>query len=140
MALLEKYLIVKKSQIPGAGKGLFTRIDIPKGTRIVEYKGRIQTWKEVKHEDGYNGYLLRLSWQVVINALNHKKAIARYTNDARGLVKIKGLRNNAEYVVDGNRCFVEAKRSINKGEEILVGYGNEYWTLIRKILKSTKKS
>ena len=140
MALLEKYLIVKKSQIPGAGKGLFTRIDIPKGTRIVEYKGRIQTWKEVKHEDGYNGYLLRLSWQVVINALNHKKAIARYTNDARGLVKIKGLRNNAEYVVDGKQCFVESKRGISKGEEILVGYGNEYWTLIRKILKSTKKS
>jgi len=135
MALPEKHLIVKKSQLPGCGKGLFTKINITKGTRILEYKGRIQPWKEVKDEDGYNGYLLRINWQTTINALSYKKALGRYANDARGLIKIKGLRNNAEYVTEGRRCFIEATRAIRKDEEILVGYGKEYWKLIRKILK-----
>jgi hypothetical protein len=61
MALLEKHLYTRKSQLPKAGKGLFTNIEIPKGTRIVEYKGSIHTWKEVKDQDGYNGYLMRAS-------------------------------------------------------------------------------
>jgi len=140
MALLEKQLYIKKSSLPGSGKGLFTRIDITKGTRIVEYKGRIQTWKEVKKEDGHNGYLLRINWQVVINALPYTKALGRYANDARGLVKKKGITNNSEYVVDGKRCFIEATRTIPKGEEILVSYGSEYWKLIRQILKEKKKA
>lgn len=136
MALLEKNLIVKKSQLPHCGKGLFTKIDIVKGTRIVEYKGRIEAWEEVKDEDGYNGYLLRINWQTTINALPYKKALGRYANDARGLARVKGLRNNAEYVTEGRRCYIEAIRAIRKDEEILVGYGNEYWKLIRKILKT----
>ncbi|MBK8291257.1 MAG: SET domain-containing protein [Flammeovirgaceae bacterium] len=58
MALLEKKLIVKKSTLPGAGKGLFTKVSIPKGTRIVEYKGKIVTWKEVEAmADERNGYV-----------------------------------------------------------------------------------
>ncbi|PZR24775.1 MAG: SET domain-containing protein-lysine N-methyltransferase, partial [Azospira oryzae] len=48
MALLEKHLYVKKSTLPGAGKGLFTKVFIPKGTRIIEYKGEVLTWKEVE--------------------------------------------------------------------------------------------
>jgi uncharacterized protein len=135
MALLEKNLVVKKSQLPGCGKGLFTNINIKKGERIVEYKGRIQPWKEVKEEDGHNGYLLRINWQTTINALPYKKALGRYANDARGLTRIKGLRNNAEYITEGRRCFIEATRPIAENEEILVGYGNEYWKLIRRILK-----
>ena len=34
MALLEKYLQVKRSKIPGAGKGLFTKQFIEKGKYI----------------------------------------------------------------------------------------------------------
>ncbi len=61
MAFLEKYLRVKKSLLPGAGKGLFTKTDIVKGTRIVEYKGKKRKWVDAKHEDGYNGYLMRVT-------------------------------------------------------------------------------
>jgi uncharacterized protein len=139
MALLEKHLYIRKSQLPNAGHGLFTKVEISKGTRIVEYKGSIHTWNEVKHLDGHNGYLLRINWKTVINAEPFKKALARYANDARGLKRIEGLLNNAEYVTEGNRCFIEAKRKIRKKEEILVGYGKEYWQLIRKILKDKKK-
>jgi uncharacterized protein len=125
MALLEKYLYIKKSQLPKSGKGLFTRVEIAKGSRIVEYKGRIQSWSEVKHEDGHNGYLMKISRKIVINALPYKKAKARFANDAAGIVRVSGLKNNAEYVVEGEKCFIEAKRFIHKHEEILVAYGNE---------------
>lgn len=56
MTLLEKQLEVKGSNIPGAGRGLFTNIFIPKGSKIVEYKGSIRTWKEV--ENDYNNYYI----------------------------------------------------------------------------------
>ena len=139
MALLEKQLHIKKSKLIGAGKGLFTKIAIRKGTRIVEYKGRIQRWKEVKHEDGHNGYLMYINRNIVINALPAIKTLGRYANDARGLVRMEGVGNNSESVSEGNRCFIESTKSIKKGEEILVYYGREYWALIRKI-KSTEAS
>lgn len=136
MSLLEKHLFIKKSRLPKAGKGLFTKIAIKKGTRIVEYKGRLQSWNEVKAEDGFNGYLMYIHRKAVINALPAVKTLGRYANDAKGITRVKGLRNNSEYVSEGNRCFIEATKNIESGEEILVGYGREYWNLIRKIIRT----
>ncbi|HEX8356334.1 MAG TPA: SET domain-containing protein-lysine N-methyltransferase [Segetibacter sp.] len=140
MALLEKHLEVKESNIPGAGSGLFTREFIAKGTRIVEYKGKIRTWKEVQYDDG-NLYIFYVTRNHVIDGGNYKRSIARYINDAKGLTKIKGLTNNAEFVRDGLRIFVDATKDIPAGAEIFVGYGKKYWEVIRKNLKlDTKQS
>ncbi len=133
MPSTEKSLLIKKSNLPGAGLGLFTNIPFRKGDRIVEYKGRRQPWNTVKDEDGYNGYLLRLNRTTAINALPYKKAFGRFANDAIGLDRVAGLRNNAEYLIYGKRCFIVATRSINKGGEILVNYGKAFWNLQRKI-------
>lgn len=138
MPLLEKFLIVKKSRLPDAGKGLFTKVAIKKGTRIVEYKGRLQSWKELKDQDGHNGYLMYISRKAVINALPALKTFGRYANDAMGLTRVAGMRNNAEYVSEGNRCYIDATRNIEPNEEILVGYGRAYWTLIKRIQKLSK--
>ncbi|MFZ5970942.1 MAG: SET domain-containing protein [Bacteroidota bacterium] len=135
MKLENKYLKVMKSKLAGAGYGLFAKVSFEKGARITEYKGRLCRWRDVKDEDGHNGYLLRLSRTMAIDALPATRSMGRYANDARGLTRVRGLRNNAEYVVDGLRCFIEASRNIRKGEEILVGYGQEYWQLIRKLRK-----
>lgn len=135
MALLEKQLFVKKSTIPNAGKGLFTKKFIPKGTLIVEYKGKRSTWKDVKDEDGKNAYIFYINRNNVINGLNNKKSLARYANDARGLVKIKGLTNNCDYMVEGIRAFIETKRDIPGGSEIFVDYGKDYWKVIRFNIK-----
>jgi hypothetical protein len=135
MALLEKQLVVKKSTIPGSGSGLFTKKFIPKGTRIVEYKGRISSWKDVKDEDGKNGYIFYVNRNHVINALPVRSALARYANDARGLVRIKGLTNNCDYITDGKQAFIESKKDIPAGAEILVDYGADYWKVIRENMK-----
>jgi SET domain-containing protein len=138
MALLEKYLKVKKSTIPQAGKGLFTTIFIAKGTRIVEYKGRIRTWKDVKF-DSTNVYIYTVNAKHVIDARTYLKAFARYANDARGLKGIKGLKNNCCFVNDGLRVYIESIRDLQAGEEIFVSYGKEYWDVIRENLKLDEK-
>jgi SET domain-containing protein len=138
MALLEKQLYVKKSTIPDSGKGLFTRKFIPKGTRVVEYKGRISSWKDVKDEDGKNAYIFYVNRNHVINALPTKKALARYANDARGLKRIKGLVNNCDYVTDGLKAYIESKKDIPARSEVLVDYGADYWKVIRENIKLWK--
>jgi SET domain-containing protein len=52
-------LIVKRSQIPGAGKGLFTTKAIKRDTKIIEYRGEIINWKEYEKrvKEDKDGYL-----------------------------------------------------------------------------------
>ena len=131
MALLEEFLEVKESTIPNSGKGLFTKTFIPKGTLIVEYKGRRTTWKEV--EDDYkNGYIYFISSSKVIDAKSYKKALGRYANDAKGLSRIKSIGNNSVYEVDGDKVFIKAVKDIAAGSEILVDYGKDYWEITKK--------
>ncbi len=93
----------------------------------MEYKGTLTTWKEVKESKEENGYIYYVKRNHVIDAAPHLKALARYANDARGLKKITGITNNAEYVEDGLKVYIQAKKDIPAGSEILVGYGKEYW-------------
>ncbi len=141
MALLEKRLIVKKSTLPGAGKGLFTMVFIPKGSRIVEYKGQIVTWKEIeKMADDRNGYVFFFNNKHCIDAWKTKKGVAHFANDARGIVRVEGVKNNSEYVTEKKRCYIEAAKDIAAGSEILVGYGAEYWQAIRYNIKLEQKN
>lgn len=143
MALLEKHLFIKTSGIPSTGKGLFTKKDIAIGTRIVEYKGKVTTWKKVIQEELQtqilNKYLFYVTRNNVIDAIHNLKAKARYANDARGLTKIKGLVNNCKYVKDGQRVFMEAVKAIPAGTEILISYGIEYWDGVKKSNKPNLK-
>lgn len=122
-----KKLIVKKSGLPGAGKGLFANMFIPKGTRIAEYKGTIKKWKATKSEDKYVFYVSR---DHVIDARS-SRAVARYANDAKGLFRVKGIGNNSIYAVKNKRVFIDTVKDIPAGAEILVDYGKEYWDAIR---------
>lgn len=141
MALLEKHLVVKKSSLPGAGKGLFTKVAIKKGTRIVEYKGQIVTWKEVeKMADDRNGYVFYFTSKYCIDAWKTKKSVAHFANDAMGIVRVPGVCNNSDYVTEKKRCYIEASRDILKGSEILVGYGADYWKVIRYNIRLAQKN
>jgi uncharacterized protein len=139
MALYEKHLHVKKSTLPNAGKGLFTKVAIPKGTRIVEYKGKISTWKEVKDDDGKNGYIFYVKRYHVIDALKTTGHLARYANDAKGLSKVKGITNNCDYITDGLKAYIESKKDIPAKSEIFVDYGPDYWKTIRENITLAKK-
>lgn len=134
----EKYLYVKPSQLPGCGKGLFTKKFIPKGTLIVEYKGKVKTWKEIK-EDSKKRYIYEYMYAIngnkYIDASRSYKAIARYANDAMGLKRVEGLKNNSIYTDDGSKAYIKAVKDIPAGSEILVRYGKEYWDVKKAKMK-----
>jgi SET domain-containing protein len=132
MPLLEKQLVVKRSTLKGAGKGLFTTKDIDKGAKIVEYKGKITKWAAVDDRKGMNGYIYYVTRNHVIDAWYDKKALARYANDAKGLLRTDGLSNNCTYRIEGLRVYIYAMRHIVAGTELFVGYGKEYWDIIKE--------
>jgi uncharacterized protein len=139
----EKQLQVKKSTLPGAGKGLFTKVDIKKGALIIEYKGELIEWKEYKErvERDEDGYLFFVNKKKCVDAYHTPEYLARYANDASGLSKIKGLRNNSKYKVVKNVPYISAEKNIKAGSEIFVDYTKEYWDCIKYNIKHglTKK-
>lgn len=128
-------LKVKKSQLPNAGKGLFTTTAIKKGTLIVEYGGEMLTWREVQKR--YPGniqaalYLFHLGPNKWIDAQLTPENLARYANDAMGFSRIKGLRNNAEYQIHKGLPYIVATKNIEAGDEIFVSYTKDYWDALK---------
>lgn len=138
MQLPDNNFILKESTLTGAGTGLFTLNFIARGTCIVEYKGTVTSWKNVNHLDGKNAYVFYVNRNHVVDAHEHPLELARYINDARGLQKIKGITNNAYYVVKKKQIFVYALKNVPAGSEIFVAYGKEYWDTIKAYLKANK--
>jgi SET domain-containing protein len=130
-------LIVKSSLLPNAGKGLFTTKPIKKDSKIIEYRGEIIDWKEYtkRVKEDKDGYLFYISSKRCIDAFATPRYKARYANDAEGLSKIKGVKNNAIYDIVGDQCFIVSTREIKAGEEIFVSYTKEYWDCIRYNIK-----
>lgn len=134
-------LIVKDSQLPGAGKGLFTTKAIRKESKIIEYRGEVIGYKEFQHrahkeEDHYTFYLRR---DLCIDAMHTPQYKARYANDALGFTRVKGIRNNCDYITFGDKCFIVAARDIQAGEEIFVNYTNSYWDCLKERIEEKKK-
>jgi uncharacterized protein len=131
-------LIVKRSQLPKAGKGLFTTKAIKKDSKVIEYKGEIITWKEYdkRVEQNRDGYLFYINRNRCIDAFPTPQHKARFANDANGLVKVKGFKNNCEYQIFDNKCYIVAVRDIEAGEEIFVDYTKGYWDTVRDNIKN----
>lgn len=135
-------LIVKTSTLPNAGKGLFTTKPIKKGAKIIEYKGEIIDWKEyLKRVDrDEDGYLFYVTKKHCIDAFKTPQYKARFANDAEGIARIKGLKNNSVYDIEGLQCYIVSTRDISAGEEIFVNYSKEYWDCTRYNISLKKKA
>lgn len=126
-------LYLKKSKIPRAGKGLFTKEKFTRGDIVCEYEGEILPWSECldRAEQGYEGYVFYITRNRCIDAYFTPEAVGRYANDAKGFNRVEGLRNNAQYEIktrEGEkRVFIVATRTIHPGDEVLVDYGDDYW-------------
>jgi uncharacterized protein len=134
-------LYLKKSQLPGAGKGLYTDAPIKKGEIIVEYLGEEVDWKtcEKRAQENKGGYVFFFNNKRCIDAFNTPEALARYANDARGLSKVKGLNNNSIYEIRKKRAYIVSTKNIPSGSEIFVDYGKEYWDSIKDNIKDEEK-
>jgi SET domain-containing protein len=128
---------IKKSQIPSAGHGLWAKKEFKRGDVIVKYDGEKITWKECERrneaQEGYGGYYMFINKRKCIDAQHTTWAHGRYANDAAGLCRIEGLRNNAKYEISKGEVFIVATRNIKAGEEIFVSYGRSYWNTMKKV-------
>jgi len=132
-------LKIKKSTLPEAGKGLFTLDDIKKGQIVCEYEGERITWKDAiaRNDKGVGGYVYYINEKNCIDAFYFKKTFGRFANDAAGVGRKPGFRNNSTYDVVKNRVFIRATRNIPAGSEIFVSYGRSYWHIMKQELAET---
>jgi SET domain-containing protein len=136
--LIHLMLHLKKSLLPGAGKGLFSSVKLTRGDIVCEYEGEIVTWAECERraELGYEGYAFFMTKHRCVDAFFTPDALGRYANDAKGIGRVEGLKNNAQYEVKTRggikKVFIVATRTIHPGDEILVDYGDDYWKNLQK--------
>ena len=130
-------LVIKKSRLPGAGKGLYTTKAISKESKIIEYRGEIIGYNEYRKRtrNEQDQYLFFLRMELCIDSMHTPQYKARYANDAAGITRLKGVKNNSDYVIFGDKCFIVASRDIKAGEEIFVNYTKSYWDYMRKRMK-----
>jgi uncharacterized protein len=86
-----------------------------------------------------DGYLFYFNKKRCIDAFHTPRYKARYANDANGFTRIKGLKNNSEYEIFGEKCFIVSTRDIKAGEEIFTDYTKDYWDSMRFNYKLKKK-
>ncbi len=127
-------LKIGKSKLPGAGKGLFTLKDIRKNEIVCEYAGERITWADAieRNEEGKGGYVYYITDKNCVDAWDYRKTFGRYANDAAGVARIPGTRNNSVYEVIKGKVFIRATRNIPAGSEIFVSYGQGYWNIMRQ--------
>lgn len=127
-------LIVKKSKLPGCGKGLFTTKAIKKDSKVIEYRGEKIGYTEFRRRarNEVDQYIFFVRMGLSIDSMHTPQYKARYANDARGFVRVKGLKNNSEFIIYGDKVFVVASRDIKAGEEIYVDYTEHYWKDMKK--------
>lgn len=128
--MLDKFLKIKKSKIPQAGKGVFTKVDFKKGQRICEMLGEIVKVKEynkrLKDFSTKEGYAVEITSRRYLDTWNHE-CFGKYINDAYK----SSFKNNTVLCIDENEIiYIEALCKIKKGEELFLSYGKDYWNKI----------
>jgi uncharacterized protein len=114
------YFELRTSKIQGTGA--FATRAIRKGTRIIEYLGERISWRtaDKRYDDDKMGrhhtFLFTVDDKVVIDGAV-KGNNARFLNHS--------CDGNCEAITDRKRIFIEARRNIKPGEELLYDYQYE---------------
>lgn len=131
------YLYIAASQIPSAGKGLFSSILIFKDEVISYFKGEYLTSKEAvrrakRKEDGY--FINCLDGSILDSM--HTNCFAKYANDpGASLTNMPKARFKTNAVIsldDEEKICLIAIRTIKAGEEVFCSYGKKYWQNFNK--------
>jgi len=128
---LDADLVVRKSQIPNAGNGLYyepthgkSRLIIHRDSIICYYTGYRHNFLSQKYLKN-KSYLLNISGDILVDPYPTPNIKGRYINDPRNEEVV-----NCQFVPDVKTfsCKVVALRDIQAGEELFVSYGEMYWS------------
>lgn len=122
------YLFKDKSQLPNAGNGLFTAVDVYIDETIAVFKGEQLTNSEAEKRvlEGNDKYFIKQLDNSIMDSM-HVSCFAKYANDTKGTPNTTFI-NNAEISLDEeeNIC-IKATRKIEANEEVFCSYGKRYW-------------
>ena len=112
---MQKWLRVAKSSVPGAGRGVFARKDIPGGTRVAEYTGKVCRDAEYAQEDeGDYVVLFAIGRGRVLDPRKGNASVARWINHS--------CDPNCAATREGDRIFIGTLRPLRAGEELFYNY------------------
>ena len=112
-----KWLVLKRSKIHG--RGVYARVDIAMGTRLIEYTGEHISNAEAdrRYEDEkmrrHHTFLFILNSRTCIDAAVGGN-ISRYINHS--------CDPNCEAIIEGQHIWIDAIRDIRAGEELAYDY------------------
>ena len=109
---------IKKSKIDNKGRGLYASCDIKKGTKIINYIGKIITNREVEESNKFDN-----KKRIYLFTLNKKYTLdGDFPWNTAGLVN-HSCDNNCDYNGKGLKVWISSKRDIKMGEEFTCDYG-----------------
>jgi len=122
---MQKRIAARRSPIHG--NGVFALVDIPKGTELIEYRGKRLTHAQADRlyantSDSGHTFLFTLNDEYVIDA-NSEGNIARWINhscapNCRALVE-----DNTDGNPRNDKVVIESIRALRGGEELTYDYG-----------------
>ena len=117
----EKDFVVKPSSIPNAGNGLFAISKIQPGDIVGFYTG-IYVDDETADKDHVDSdYVLKIADNCNVVGEGPDASYTRFINHCPY--------PNTQFVIDEEKelAWVESLELIEKGEELFIDYGEEYW-------------
>lgn len=124
---INKGLVVKQSNIPDSGFGLYTTKRIPAKKIIAQYGGEVIPTNQYQ-DSGYGVYL---NQNQIIDAKSTQSGIARYANMCRAENKRQGQCNGNNAKLSHNRrnntVNLKSTKVIPAGKEIFNSYGRSYF-------------
>ncbi|XP_013089835.2 zinc finger protein 62 homolog isoform X1 [Biomphalaria glabrata] len=134
---LPEGLVIKSSEIPEAGLGVFATKFFPSRTRFGPYLGKIVTNKMEAHKSGY-------SWQIYKNGKASHFVNADDPSNSNWMRFVNCSRSEDEQSVQayqhrGHIYFI-AHKAIQPNTEILVYYGDSYAKLLGIPLQKSEQS
>jgi len=120
-----KDFVIKKSGIPGAGKGLFAKRDFKKNEVLGEYYGEELSAKQLTERYGQSTapYALLAGGKIIDSAC--KRSLMSVANAKKNLEQANAKFSNN--INANGRVNVRAKKKIKAGKEVFVHYGSDYW-------------
>ncbi len=134
-----KNLLIKKSSIINAGNGLYSKIKIQSGTKILSYQGEpLERWQyeALEKSDIYTGVKLSLPKIGICIWRGVATTMGTYINST-----MKEKDANVEFIIDTTQIdykkkiikaglvniFVKPDCEIKPGQELFLFYGSDFW-------------
>lgn len=121
--ILDRFVEVRESGVPGGGKGVFAVADIPGGVLLSVYDGRVLKEDEVNEKYPASGpppvYLLEMEDDYNVDGAD-ATSWPRFINCSKTCA--------AANLTADDDAFIISKRDIKAGEELFWWYGEAYWT------------